>query len=147
MCEIIFVCTGNTCRSPMAAALAAAIFEREGLKISVSSCGVGAYGNCSASQNAVAAMNLERINLSAHKSRLAASEILENAALVLTMTRAHLSHVKRICPAANAFTLGEYAGIPSDISDPFGGSLDEYCACASQIKNLLENCIEKIRNM
>ncbi|MCL2578069.1 MAG: low molecular weight protein arginine phosphatase [Defluviitaleaceae bacterium] len=145
MSKIIFVCTGNTCRSPMAAALAAAMFEREGLKISVSSCGISAYGTSSASKNAVAAMKLEKIDLSTHKSQKAATEVLENAVLVLTMTRAHLSHVKTACPSAKAFTLGEYAGSLTEISDPFGGSLDEYCTCASQIKKLLEDCLEKFR--
>ena len=145
MYEIIFVCTGNTCRSPMAAALATAMFAREGLNISVSSCGVSVFGSSSASKNAVAAMKPEQIDLSAHKSRQAAAEILGNAALVLTMTRTHLSHVKNFCPAANAFTLGEYAGSFDEISDPFGGSLDEYRKCAAQIKNLLEDCLEKFR--
>ncbi|MCL2225334.1 MAG: low molecular weight protein arginine phosphatase [Defluviitaleaceae bacterium] len=145
MYEIIFVCTGNTCRSPMAAALAAAMFKREGLEISVSSAGVSAYGNSSASKNAVAAMELEMLDLSAHRSQLAAAELLQNAALVLTMTRAHLSHVKIACPAAKAFTLGEFAGSTSEVSDPFGGNLDEYRTCAAQIKQLLEDCLEKFR--
>jgi protein-tyrosine phosphatase len=129
----------------MAEALAAAMFAREGISISVSSAGVAAFGNSAASVNAIAAMQAEKLDLSAHKSRLAAAEILENAALVLTMTAAHLSHVKRACPAAKAFTLGEFAGLAAEISDPFGGDLDEYLACAAQIKGLLENCLEKFR--
>jgi protein-tyrosine-phosphatase len=131
----------------MAAALAAAMFEREGLQIAVGSAGVSAYGGSSASKNAVLAMELEKIDLSAHKSRAAIAELLENAALVLTMTRAHLSYVKTTCPAAKAFTLGEYAGSLLDISDPFGGNLEEYRNCAAQIKVLLESCMEKFRGV
>jgi len=129
----------------MAAALAAAIFEREGIEIAVSSAGVFASSGAGASKNAVLAMEHENLNLREHKSRVTATEILENAVLVLTMTRSHLSHVKAAGPAANAFTLGEYAGDCADVADPFGGDLEEYKACAAQIKKLLEACVEKFR--
>lgn len=147
MPEIIFVCTGNTCRSPMAAALAAAIFAREGLSFSVSSAGVSASDGSSASRNAIRAMEFEKIDLSAHKSRAALAEFLETATLVLTMTRPHLSRVKVICPAANAFTLGEFASSYMEIADPFGGNLEEYRTCAAQIKKLLEAAVEKFREI
>ena len=143
MYNILFVCTGNTCRSPMAAALAAAIFEREGIKITVNSAGVSANDGSRASKNAILAMESERLDLTAHKSQTAKMEIIKEYALVLTMTRAHLKHVKAICPDANAFTLGEYAGTLADVSDPFGGNLQEYQNCATQIKKLIEACLEK----
>ena len=145
MCNILFVCTGNTCRSPMAAALAASLFERESIRITVESAGVSAYDGSSASKNAILAMEAEKVDLSAHKSQSAECDLLKNAALVLTMTRAHLKHVKAIHPEANAFTLGEYAGTLTDVSDPFGGNLEEYQTCAAQIKKLLETCLEKFK--
>jgi len=129
----------------MAAAIATAMFEREGIEITVSSAGVSAFGGSSASKNAILAMEFEKIDLNNHKSQAALREILENAALVLTMTRSHLSHVKAACPTAKAFTLGEYAGSLMDVSDPFGGNLEEYRTCAAQIKKLLEACMEKFR--
>jgi len=131
----------------MAAALAVEMFKREGINISVSSAGVSAYSGSSASRNAILAMEQEKICLTNHKSQAAQLEILQNTALVLTMTRAHLAHVKTACPAANAFTLGEYADTLMDISDPFGGNLEEYCTCASQIKNLLSLCLEKFKTL
>jgi protein-tyrosine-phosphatase len=131
----------------MAAALAAAIFERGGIKISVNSAGVSASGSSPASKNAILAMEFEKIDLKTHKSQSAQFEILKNSALVLTMTHAHLKHVKAICPGANAFTLGEFAGTLADVSDPFGGNLDEYRACAAQIKKLLEASLEKFRGL
>jgi protein-tyrosine-phosphatase len=129
----------------MAAALATALFARENIKITVSSAGVSASRSSPASKNAIRAMELEKIDLSAHQSQPANAALLQNAALVLTMTRAHLSHVKTACPTANAYTLGEYAGSLMDIADPFGGSLDEYKTCATQIKKLLDECVEKLR--
>jgi protein-tyrosine-phosphatase len=130
----------------MAAALAAEMFRREGFTLSVSSAGVSAYGGSAASKNAILAMEFEKIDLNNHKSQSAEKEILESHALVLTMTRAHLSRVKSICPTANAFTLGEFADSLLDIADPFGGNLDEYKTCAAQIKSLLEACVEKFRD-
>jgi protein-tyrosine-phosphatase len=129
----------------MAAALATALFAREKLGISVASAGTNAYDGSCASDNAVLAMEFEKLDLKNHKSQAAALELLQNSALVLTMTRSHLSHVKRIFPEANAFTLGEFAGSAADVCDPFGGDLDEYKNCAAQIKDLLEACLEKFK--
>jgi len=147
MAEIFFVCTGNTCRSPMAATLAAAIFAREGISITVKSAGVAAASGSPASKHAIAAMQLEKLDLSGHASQAAAAEVLAKAALILTMTKAHLNRVKSIIPTANAYTLGEFADSLVEISDPFGGSLDEYKTCAAQIKTLLEACAEKFRGL
>jgi len=145
MSSIVFVCTGNTCRSPMAEAVARAIFAREGLCISVQSAGVAAFKGQAASKNALLAMHARKLDISAHITQPAALDLLKNAALVLTMTRGHLSHVKAACPAANAFTLGEYAGSNAEVSDPFGGDLAEYRACAAQIEALLVSCMSKFR--
>ena len=145
MPTIIFVCTGNTCRSPMAAALATSIFGQNNLDITVLSAGVAAADNYPASQNAVLAMEDENIDLTPHLSTLISQEIIVQSALILTMTTSHLQIVKNIHPTANAYTLAQYAGKKHDISDPFGGDLETYRKCAMQIKKLLTASVAKLK--
>ncbi|MCL2287137.1 MAG: low molecular weight protein arginine phosphatase [Firmicutes bacterium] len=142
---IVFVCTGNTCRSPMAAALAASIFQENNLAVNVLSAGVAADTGSPASKNAVKVMGDEGIDLQPHRSTQISREILQNASLVLTMTAGHLYSINNICPRAKVFTLGEYAGKSCDVSDPYGGNLETYRQCAAQIKQLIVQSITKLK--
>jgi len=142
---IIFVCTGNTCRSPMAAALAESIFKKHELTAIVLSAGVAASDGYPASEHAISAMQEETINLQLHRSTQITREILSSASLILTMTGGHLHTIKAIYPQANAFTLGEYAKDGNDVSDPFGGNLNTYRKCAAQIKQLILSSLVKLK--
>ena len=142
---VVFVCTGNTCRSPMAAVLAMSIFKEHGLAANVLSAGVAAGDGYPASDNAICAMLDEQCDLQPHCSTQISREILNNASIVLTMTDGHLRTVKAICPSANAYTLGEYAGEGNDISDPFGGNLEIYRQCAAQIKQLILSSLVRLK--
>ena len=137
MYDIIFVCTGNTCRSPMAEAIAASLKP----EANFTSMGVAAHEGSPASPNACLAMEKEGLTLEGHTSKTITANHLKNAKLILTMTQNHLSYVKNIYPNANAYTLAGYAGKEKDISDPFGGGLETYMRCAKEIKALIEVCL------
>ena len=141
MVTILFVCTGNTCRSPMAAAIANKVFCTQGIAASAVSCGVYAQNGFAASSNAVQAMKSYDLSITEHQSKKITKKAVESAHIVVTMTKNHkiliLSEYKR--HADKIFTLAELCD-DKDIGDPFGGDETMYLNCAAQIKN----CIEKL---
>ncbi|MCL2664655.1 MAG: low molecular weight protein arginine phosphatase [Defluviitaleaceae bacterium] len=139
--EILFVCTGNTCRSPMAAALACKMFD----SVSASSAGMAADMSAAASFGARAAMLSEGIDISGHFPRQVDLQMMEHADIVLAMA-AH--HKKSLCAmffaqAKKIHTLGDYAGgnfAGLDVSDPYGMDLNFYLECAALLKAMLGAC-------
>jgi protein-tyrosine-phosphatase len=139
--KILFVCTGNTCRSPMAQALAANLFG-EGYE--VASAGVMAMQGSAASAHAISAMLERELDIAAHKSQMLNKELIEWADLVLAMTAGHKSAINSILQSEKAYTIGEYSGMNISVSDPYGGNLQVYLDCAQEIYNLLLQIKEKI---
>ncbi|QIW81729.1 low molecular weight protein arginine phosphatase [Bacillus tequilensis] len=145
--NIIFVCTGNTCRSPMAEALFKSIAETEGLKVSVRSAGVFASPNGRATPQAVEALFEKHIALN-HASSPLTEEHMESADLVLTMTHQH----KQLIASQFAryrdkvFTLKEYVtGSHGDVIDPFGGSIDIYKQTRDELEELLRQLAKQLK--
>ena len=146
--SILLVCTGNICRSPLAASLLErALGERATEGITVSSAGTGAWDGAPVSEGAYL-VGLERgLDLSGHRARLLTRELVEQADLILTMARHHRARVDELGGEGRVFVLGEYAGREGDeaeVSDPFGGDLDVYRDTCSELEALLQAAVERI---
>jgi len=146
--KILLVCTGNICRSPLAAALLQRALTDRGIEgMDVSSAGTGAWDGAPVSEGAYL-VGLERgLDLSAHRARLLTRELIEEADLVLTMARHHRARVDELGGEGRVFVLGEYAGREGDeaeVSDPFGGDLEVYRDTCVELEALIETAVQRI---
>ncbi|RSD27142.1 low molecular weight protein arginine phosphatase [Mesobacillus subterraneus] len=145
MARILFVCTGNTCRSPMAEAI---LKSKEIPGVEVKSAGVYAPNGAEASLNAK--IVLEENNISHdHRSSTLTKEQIEWATLVLTMTQSHKQLILSQYPQAadKTFTLKEFAEVKEnlDVADPFGGNEQIYREAFQEIQESIERILDKIR--
>ncbi len=145
---VLFVCTGNTCRSPMAEAL---FLHRQGdMGWKARSAGVFADRGSPASPNAVAAMAELGIDLSKHRSQPVTPAMVQKADLIVTMSAGHTAQVCARFPEVenkvfliNAFGTSK---VPADVSDPFGGSLNTYKRTRDEIDRALSDLILFMRS-
>lgn len=140
--NILFVCTGNTCRSAMAAAIMNKIALDNDLDVRIDSAGIFAEEGLKASENAVLALNEIGIDLSEHRTKGISEELINSSDLILTMTEGHKRLLKTTAPK-EIFTLLEYAGGSGDVFDPYGGDLEEYRETAKEIYDALVDAAEK----
>lgn len=128
--ELIFVCTGNTCRSPMAEGLFRALDGETRTGLHASSAGLFVHEGLPASEYAVQAAGELGADLSGHRARQLTPELVRQAQYLVCMTAAHYDRLVQAMPWAQdkVFTLA-----PDDVADPFGGTLETYRACAAQL--------------
>ena len=142
--RIVFVCTGNTCRSPMAAALFNKMNTLPGW--TAESCGIFAIAGEKAGKNAEIALKLDfDIDLTSHLSRPVTSECLETADWILTMTPSQRDLLHRSMPelAGRIMTAGEMIGQPGlAVPDPYGGDLAVYRETASILAGIVKKIID-----
>lgn len=145
--KILIVCTGNTCRSPMAEGIFNELSKDTDLDLQVLSAGISAYEGSPISENAIKAMDSIH-KISHYRAKMVNKDLVNQADLILTMTKIHkdrlISRYGGI--EEKTYLLNEYAfGIEEDIMDPFGGSLSVYHKVREEIYKAVENIMNKLK--
>lgn len=138
MKKILFVCTGNTCRSPMAEGLFNRFAEKNNIDAAATSAGIFVTER-RINKNSIDAMKDFGIDISSHIPMQLEDYTMSEADFIITMTSSHKSYlISNGFPSAKIFTLAEFAGSSGDISDPYGLDLDVYRKTAEEIDKLIK---------
>ncbi|HBW38229.1 low molecular weight protein arginine phosphatase [Desulfosporosinus sp. BICA1-9] len=142
--KLLFICTGNTCRSPMAEGLARDMF---GDMVQISSAGMSAWEGEEINAHALEILKEQNQDLSQHRARRITEELMADADWVIPMTQAQEESLKRLFPQYETKTrcLGNWGDSQKDILDPWMGSLNVYRQTAKEISELLSELKEKLR--
>lgn len=137
--KILFVCTGNTCRSPMAEGLFKKLVSDKNIKnIESSSAGLFAMTGDEVSLNSVKACERFGVDISSHRARRITAYILDETDKFVCMTPEHAASLSLYVPSEKIIVLGN--GIP----DPYGGDTETYMICANSIKTALSEQFDEI---
>jgi protein-tyrosine-phosphatase len=159
--KVLFVCTGNTCRSPMAEGILKKMLQDKGaVDLEVSSAGTHGLPHAPASLFAMQVAGERGIDLSRHRSRRLTPEMIKQADLILAMSAEHLDYMNRIEGAAGhkayllrvfpqaepASNKGPQGGVLS-IEDPIGGSPEDYERSFREIEKEIKRIFPKILDL
>lgn len=144
--DILFICTGNTCRSPMAEGFFKRAWRKR--KIRIHSAGIATLSALKPSELAIRVMREEGIDISSHMSTPLTEEMIREADLILVMESRHKEKICRLFPPAQekTFLLKEFGlGEKEEVLDPIGGSLRSYWKCAMEIEEAIGGVMEKLK--
>ncbi len=143
--KIIFVCTGNTCRSPMAEGFFNELCKKNGKNKMAISRGIFAQNGAPASENSIISASELGIDISAHSSAQLTFEDASSADNIFTMTKAHKNLILSAFPELlqKVFSISEFTSCP-DVSDPYGGDISVYRKCAKEIFDAVGRIYKKL---
>jgi protein-tyrosine-phosphatase len=143
--KILFVCSGNTCRSPLAEGIASKVFsEDRPFKSNMTSAGSSAQDGLPASQWAIKVANANTLDLSKHKATLLSRTLVKEADLIVAMASNHRSTVGIIEPSALEYTclLTDFCDDEEgDVPDPIGMGIEKY----EETYVLIDKCIRAMK--
>lgn len=146
--RVLFVCTGNTCRSPIAEALARRFAAERNLSdLEVGSAGTAAWDGAPASDGALLVAMERSLDLSTHRARLLTRDLVSGSDLILAMGPHHLERIEALGGPGKTHLLSSYASrgrSERSITDPFGGDLDVYRAAFDELDREVQHAIERI---
>lgn len=149
--KIMFICTGNICRSAMADGMMKKLVEEKNLDIEVYSAGIYAETGDYATYNAIEASRMFDVNIALHRATNVRDSLIEEMDLVLCATKSHKQTILTMYPdlKGKVYTIKEYAGIDKeginvDISDPWGYNMETYNRCANEIYDCLVKICDRL---
>ncbi len=145
--HILFICTGNTCRSPMAEGILRHL-QTANEDWQVLSAGLYPAPGAPANELAQRVAQEHGLDLSAHRSRRLAMPYLEAADYIVTMTEDMAEQIRNGAPefAEKVQSLGTWSGLGGDVGDPFGGDIEMYRRCYEEIEKKITAALQRLEN-
>ena len=140
MKKVLFLCSGNTCRSPMAACLFNHLCQSRKLPFAACSAGLYARQGSPASDGAFEAMKERGLSLLRHSAQSLSAALLQDASLVLAMSPQHAA----LCQERFPDSVAPVHSFSPPINDPFCGSLETYRATADALESQIVRLIDKL---